>query len=96
MELVFSKKFQAEGPHLYQKYAFLQVFSKVFAKICSYFCYFYFPEKLLVTAAKRCKVLKIFISKKLSVYIQGRRLRLALRMEVYLYWNGEIYLLFQT
>ena len=34
-----------------------------------------FPENLLVAAANRFKVLKIFISLKVTVYIQDRRLR---------------------
>ena len=36
---------------------------------------FYFPENLLAVAANRCKVLKTFISIKVTVYMQDRRLR---------------------
>ena len=36
MEFIFSTILQAEGLQLYQKYAPLQVFSKIFAQICSY------------------------------------------------------------
>ena len=36
---------------------------------------FCFPENLLAVAANRCKVLKTFISIKVIVYMQDRRLR---------------------
>ena len=73
----FSTNLQAEGLQLYQKYAPLQVFSKIFAQIC---CYLYgvsgnftnscFPENFLVASASRCKVLKIFIfHKSYSIYV---------------------------
>ena len=39
------------------------------------FTNFCFSENLLVAAANRFKVLKIFISLKVTVYIQDRRLR---------------------
>ena len=58
----------------------LQEFSKIFAHICSFlqrvsrnFTNFCFQENLLVAAANRCKVLKIFISINVTVYIQGRK-----------------------
>ena len=54
----------------------------VFAQICSYlenvsrhFRNFHLPERSLVAATNRCKVLKILISKKVTAYIQGRKLR---------------------
>ena len=39
------------------------------------FTNFYFSENLLVAAANHFKVLKIFISLKVTVYVQDRRLR---------------------
>ena len=36
MEFIFSTKLQVEGLQLYQKYAPLQVFSEIFAQICSF------------------------------------------------------------
>ena len=46
---------------------------------CSYletnFTNFCFPENLLVAATNRFKVLKVFISLEVTVYIQERRLR---------------------
>ena len=68
---------------LYQRYASLLF--KIFAQISSVvvckeiFSKFYellFPKNLLVAAAaNRFKVLKTFISLKVTVYIQDRRLR---------------------
>ena len=45
---------------------------------------FYFPEHLLVAVPNHCKILKIFIYKKLLVYIWGRRKPkcLAFQMEI--------------
>ena len=70
---------------LYQRYASLQVLFKIFAQICSVVIYkevfeilrtsVSHPENLLVGAANCFKVLKIFISLKVTVYIQDRRLR---------------------
>ena len=37
MELIFSTKLQVKDLQLYQKYAPLQVFSKIFAQICSFY-----------------------------------------------------------
>ena len=70
MEFIFSTKLQTEGLLLYQKLAPLQVFSTIFPQI-SNFC---FPENLLVADAN-VKVLKIFVSIKGTVYMQGRSLR---------------------
>ena len=84
MELTSLTKLQAVGLQFYQKYASLQVFFKIFARICSTVIYkkffeilrtFYLPENLLVAAANRCKILKILISIKFTVYIQDRRQR---------------------
>ena len=69
-------KLQAEGLQFYQKYASLQVFFKIFDQICTVIIYkvfrnftnFCFPENLLVVAANRWKILKIFISIKVTVY----------------------------
>ena len=63
---------------LYQRYASLQVLFKIFAQIWSVvICkeIFEIPENLLVAAAIRFKVLKTFISLKVTVYIQDYRLR---------------------
>ena len=72
----FSTILQAEGLQLYQKYAPLQVFSKIFAQIYCYllgvsgnFTNLYFTENVLVAGAGRCNVLKIFIfHKSYSIY----------------------------
>ena len=62
---------------LYQRYASLLF--KVFAQICSVvICKFYellLSKNLLVARANRFKALKIFISLKVTIYIQDRRLR---------------------
>ena len=70
MKFIFSTKLQTEGLLLYQKLTPLQVFSTIFPQI-SNFC---FPENLLVADAN-VKVLKIFVSIKGTVYVQGRSLR---------------------
>ena len=44
---------------------------------------FCFPEKLLVAVAYCFKVLKIFISLKVTVYIQDRRLRPEKALDAY-------------
>ena len=77
---------------LYQRYASLQVPFKVFAQICSVvICKETFEilrtsvsqKTFLVAAANRFKVLKNFISLKVTVYMQNRRLRcLGFRMEI--------------
>ena len=36
MEFIFLTNLQAERLHIYQKYASLLLFSKIFAQICSY------------------------------------------------------------
>ena len=46
--------------------------TSVFLFFLTNFC---FPENLLAVAANRCKVLKIFVSIKVTVYMQDRRLR---------------------
>ena len=76
MEFISSTILQTEDLHIYQKYAPLQVFSKIFAQICSYlygvfrnFTNICFPKNLLVAPASCCKVLKIFISLKVTIYI---------------------------
>ena len=48
--------------------SYLQINFRNFTNFC-------FPENLLVAAANRFKVLKIFMSLKVTVYIQYRRLR---------------------
>ena len=48
-------------------YLSLKKFSKIYEIL--------FPKSLLVAAANRFKVLKTFISVKVTVYIQDRRLR---------------------
>ena len=75
-EVHFLTKLQAEGLPLYQKHASQLVFSKIFVQIFSYlkrvfriFISFCFPENLLVAAANRCKVLKIFIPIKVTAYM---------------------------
>ena len=60
---------------LYQRHASLEVLFKIFAQICSAVINVCFSENLLVAAAYRFKVLKLFISLKVTVYIQYRRLR---------------------
>ena len=65
---------QVEGLQLYQKYAPLQVFPRFLRRFVN-FTNLCFPEKPLVAAASRCKVLKIFISIKVAVYMQSHILR---------------------
>ena len=57
MEFIFSTKLYFEGLQLYQKYAQIQVFSNIFAQVCSFLANVYqtftnlrFPENLLVAA----------------------------------------------
>ena len=74
---------QAGDLQFHPKYASLQVIFTVFDQICTVVIYkeflkFYeplLPRKHLV-AANRLKVLKIFISMKVTVYMQDRRLSL--------------------
>ena len=54
---------------------FLHRFVKSLHRVSRNFTNLCFPKNLLVAAASRCKVLKIFISMKVTVYMQGRRLR---------------------
>ena len=46
MEFIFLTKLQAEGLQFYQKYAFLQVFFKIFDQICTVVIYKEFFEIL--------------------------------------------------
>ena len=51
------------------------LFSSYLERTFQNFTNFCFPENILVAAANRFKVLKIFISIKTTIYIQDRRLR---------------------
>ena len=55
--------------------AFQDFCSDLFCRDFQNFTNFCFPENLLATDANRSNVLKIFISLKLTVYMQDRRLR---------------------
>ena len=48
-----------------------QFFYSEFERGSQYFRNLYFPDYLLVAAANRCKVVKIFISKKFIAYLPG-------------------------
>ena len=55
--------------------AFQDFCSDLFCRDFQNFTNFCFPENLLATDANRSNVLKIFISLKVTVYMQDRRLR---------------------
>ena len=53
MEFIFLTKFQAEGLQFYQKYAYLQIFFKIFDQICIVVIYKDFFEILRTSVFKK-------------------------------------------